>query len=402
MDRAPDRRGWRVVVSVARRTMPVLALIVVVTVAVLARRQAPWIPWGYLVAVIGLGAAIWILARWRPGPTRRVRVTGLLVAGTLLVALLPVPWMTAGLADPPGTAWRLDGRLHVDGDRIDPPGEWYWLTVGRPPLVAEVVSSWFGVGPTPVSMRSGTAASRPQMNEPAAVAVGMQAAGRPVALRLVVELSDPIVPGVPDRLVVATLNGIEPTDRAEWQRSVGSLTTTTGPHTITGLAGTTYEFSGTVLPYGRADLIDVPVDRIDAVIGGRLATTPIGRWFRGLALGRSHGLMVSLVTYSHVSGEDLARGRIVAGTGGIRGDGTVVRIGGVRSKAAAAARLGADVLLVPAEQIDELDGLDLGTTRVLPVADLQEAIAALRGPTVTSTDPSTDLGAVPARDLEDS
>ena len=372
MERAPDRGRWGRIVGVV---VPAAVLALVLVIAVFARRQAPWIPWAYPGALIALGGAIWALARWRTGPSRRVRVVGVATAATLLVAMLPVPWMTAGLDDPPGTAWRLDGRLHVNGERIDPAGEWYWLTVGRPPLVAEVVRGWFVTDAGPVSMRSGTAASRPQMNEPAAVAVGLLAAGRSVELDLVVELSRPVLPGIPDRLVVATLNGIEPITRADWERALATLGE---QNTITGLAGTTYEFDGAVLPYDRADLLDVPAQQVDAVIGGRLARTPIGRWFRGLALGRSHGMMVALVTYAHVSGDDLARGRTIAGTGGVRGDGQVVRVGGVRPKATAAARLGADVLLVPAEQVGELADVDLGTTAVIAVDDLQGAIDALR------------------------
>lgn len=372
MERAPGRgRRWWIVDVVA----PSVALVLALVVAVLARRQAPWIPWVYLAALIALPAAIWAALRWRTGPPRWARLAGGLVAAAVLVSLLPVPWMTADTDDPPGTAWRLDGRLHVDGERIDPAGDWYWLTVGRPPLVAEVVRGWFDDDVQPVSMTSGSAASRPQTNEPAAVAVGLHAAGRPVEFRLVVELSEPIVAGLPERIVVAALNGIEPTTRADWERARATLTER---NTITGLAGTTYRFDGDIVPYGRASLLDVPAEPVDAVIGGRLARTPIGRWFRGLALGRSHGLMVALATYAHVSGDDLARGRVIAGTGGIRGDGSVVRIGGLRSKATAAARLGADVLLVPDEQAGELDGLDLGTTEVLPVADISDAIAALR------------------------
>jgi hypothetical protein len=360
----------------AGRLAPFAVLLGALVASVLARRQAPWISWSYLGAVIVLGGVIWALAVWRPDPARRVRAVGVALAVSTLIGLLPVPWMTAALDEPPGTAWRLDGRLHVDGERIDPAGDWYWLTVGRPPLVVEVVAGVVGLGPGTKSLTGGTATSRPQVNEPAAVAVGLRAAGRPVEFRLVVELSRPVASGLPDHLEVAGLNGIPITDRDNWERALDSL----GPHnTIIDVDGSSHDFESSTLPYARTDLLDVPVDRIDAVLGGRLARTPGGRWFRGLALGRSHGLMVALVTYAHVSGEDLSRGRTIAGTGGISGDGTVVRIGGLRSKASAAARLGADVLLVPNQQAHELEGLDLGRTFVLAVDHLDEAIEALRG-----------------------
>jgi hypothetical protein len=369
----------------AGRLAPPAVLGAAVVASALARRQAPWISWIYLVALITLGGSIWALARWRPDPARRSRFIVMVAAATLLVALLPVPWMTAGLDQPPGTAWRLDGRLHVDGERIDPAGEWYWLTVGRPPLVAEVVAGVVGIGPGTKSLVGGTVASRPEMNEPAAVAAGLRAAGRAVEFRLVVELSRPTVDGLPGHVEVATLNGIAATTRTDWERAVASLG---ARNTIVDTDGTSHEFRGRDLPFTRTDLLDVPVAAIDAVIGGRLARTPVGGWFRGLALGRSHGLMVALVTYAHVSGEDLAGGRVIAGTGGVRGDGAVVRIGGLRSKATAAVRLGADVLMVPAEQRHELDGLELGRTTVIAVSHLDEAIEALRH----RADDRTDLG----------
>jgi len=87
--------------------------------------------------------------------------------------------------------------------------------------------------------------------------------------------------------------------------------------------------------------------------------------------------MVALMTYADASGRDLAGGLTVAGTGGIRSDGSVSRIGGLRAKAEAAREVGADVLLFPAEQAAVLAGFDPGTMHLLPVSTLDEAIAAL-------------------------
>ena len=56
-----------------------------------------------------------------PGPPL-VRWPGLAVVVAIAVGLCPLPWMTADLDEPPGTAWRLDGRLTIDGERIDPSG----------------------------------------------------------------------------------------------------------------------------------------------------------------------------------------------------------------------------------------------------------------------------------------
>lgn len=114
---------------------------------------------------------------------------------------------------------------------------------------------------------------------------------------------------------------------------------------------------------------------VDAVIGGH---GPPYSWFRKLSMGSSHGMMVGLVTYAATSREDLAAGRHVAGTGRLFRDGTVGGIGGLEAKVSGARRAGVDVLLVPAVQRDELEGIDLGDMHVLGVSSLDDAIVQLR------------------------
>lgn len=240
------------------------------------------------------------------GDGRRRWVRTLAVA--VVVLLLPVPWQHQADSDL-GLVWRLDRRLVVEGERLDPPGRWSWLTVGRPPVVGEV--AWQRgvrlVDPTATGgardLRVGSEASRPVNAEPDAAALGLAAAGR------------------------ATL------------------------------------------------LVDGQPAPVDAVIGGH---GPPYSWFRSLSMGSSHGLMVALVTYTAASGEDLAGGRHVAGTGKLDQDGLVGRIGGLVAKARGAQRAGADVLLVPAEQRELLDGVDLGDVHVLGVTTLDDAIVQLR------------------------
>src|SRR5690606_21344120 len=116
-----------------------------------------------------LPAIGWRTLVWKAAP-RSVRWSVPPAVAVAFVALLPVPWMTASLADPPGSAWRLDGRVSINGDRVDPPGNWYWLTVGRPPIVAELVRGWIGRDPAgpPTSLVAGRRATRPAFSEPAA------------------------------------------------------------------------------------------------------------------------------------------------------------------------------------------------------------------------------------------
>lgn len=235
-----------------------------------------------------------LLRRWR----LRILVT------VAVVLLLPVPWQhkaDSGL----GLAWGLDNRLVVEGQRLDPAGQYSWLTAGRPAVVGEVawnrVAELFDAeAPTVIAdLRSGPVTSRPVHVEPLAAAVGMVTAGVDVTM----------------------------------------------------------------------------TEHVDAVIGGH---GPPYSWIRTMSMGSSHGLMVGLVTYAAVSGEDLAAGRHVAGTGQLSADGSVGRIGGLTAKATGARRAGADVLLVPASQARELEGVDLGGIRVLGATSLKDAIQQLR------------------------
>jgi hypothetical protein len=358
-----------------RRAAGFVLVATAVAAAAVVQRRLPWIPWTYLAAVIVVPVAGWCIVR-----NRRLawgwRTAGAVVASATFVALLPVPWLRADLSNPPGSAWRLDGRLEVDGEIIDPPGQWYWLTVGRPPIVAEVALSWLTDDPPPASMYGGRRAQRPNVVEPAAAAIGLMRAGRAVELRLLVEATDPQLAGLPARAIVETLNGTALSTREVWEHVTADLR----EHNVfTTAAGEAYEFSGASLPFGRVDVIDVPADSLDVAIGGRLARSLPGAWYRNLSLGASHGLMVALMTYADASGEDLAAGRAIAGTGTIRANGTVGPITGLRAKATAARHVGADLMLFPADLAGQLAGFDAGGMQLIPVRTLDDAIAALSG-----------------------
>jgi Lon-like protease len=117
--------------------------------------------------------------------------------------------------------------------------------------------------------------------------------------------------------------------------------------------------------------VQTAVDRVELPFDLRLADgTRIG--------GPSAGMMVAVTTYDLLSDEDLLGGRTVVGTGTIDADGRVGPVGGVPEKMLAAAAYGADLVLVPALQLDEAlarapEGLD-----VVGVATLDEALEAIR------------------------
>lgn len=96
--------------------------------------------------------------------------------------------------------------------------------------------------------------------------------------------------------------------------------------------------------------------------------------------GPSAGLMIALTVFDLADPGDLTAGRRIAGTGTIDLDGEVGPVGGVDAKVVAAREAGATVFLVPeyeASLAREVAGDDLD---VLPVANLDDAIAALGAP----------------------
>jgi PDZ domain-containing protein len=96
--------------------------------------------------------------------------------------------------------------------------------------------------------------------------------------------------------------------------------------------------------------------------------------------GPSAGLMMALSVYDLVGPVDLARGRIIAGTGTIDVDGDVGPIGGIAEKVAGAERAGATVFLAPASQVVAARAAASPKLHVIPVRTFEDAVAALRAP----------------------
>ena len=94
--------------------------------------------------------------------------------------------------------------------------------------------------------------------------------------------------------------------------------------------------------------------------------------------GPSAGLMVALTVYDLLSDEDLLAGRIVVGTGSLSSNGNVGRVGGVPQKMVAAEAYGADLVLVPEQQLGEARAAASAELDIIGVATLEEALEALR------------------------
>jgi PDZ domain-containing protein len=93
--------------------------------------------------------------------------------------------------------------------------------------------------------------------------------------------------------------------------------------------------------------------------------------------GPSAGSMLALGIIDKLGPDDLAGGRVIAGTGTVDADGTIGAIGGIQQKMIAAKRDGASVFLAPAANCDEVAGHVPSGLKVVKVASLDDAVAAL-------------------------
>jgi PDZ domain-containing protein len=93
--------------------------------------------------------------------------------------------------------------------------------------------------------------------------------------------------------------------------------------------------------------------------------------------GPSAGLLTALTVYDLLSDEDVARGRVISGTGTLDLDGSVGPIGGIVEKAEAAEAAGADVFIAPADQAADVADVLSDDVLVLAVSTFDEALTAL-------------------------
>jgi PDZ domain-containing protein len=104
--------------------------------------------------------------------------------------------------------------------------------------------------------------------------------------------------------------------------------------------------------------------------------------------GPSAGLMFSLAVVDKLTTGNLAGSKFVAGTGTIKPDGTVGRIGGIVHKMTAARDAGATVFLVPAENCYEATSDKLPGLQLVKVDNLGGAVNALHAVTSGGQPPS--------------
>lgn len=320
------------------------------------------------------------------------RVAYLLSAALVVWAAIDVPMPFVETV--PGSATSIAPLIHLDTEVTPVTGELALLTIrNRQPGVAETVAAWVDPDRELVrtqqvippgtdreeyfrlQQRSFDRASR------IAVAVGLRAAGletdvstRPVVFSVLpdgpsqgrLEPGDVILAAQGTEVrsgeeLIDQLRDIELGDPVtlEVQRDGERLTVELTAGSVPGLERP-----------GIGIAIETIANDVELPIDVTIDETGIG--------GPSAGMMIALTVYDLVSTEDLTRGRRIAGSGTIDAEGNVGGIGGLEQKLAAAAEAGAELVLVPAHQVDEARGHAPAGLEVVGVATLDEAIEALR------------------------
>lgn len=305
--------------------------------------------------------------------------------------LVPMPLIEYS----PGSSTSIPPLLDIQGATTTPiEGDLSLLTIRvAQPTTLEVVRAWFSpvrdivrrdrVIPSDQSQQEYFEAQRLQFERSfeTAVAVGLQAAGEDISVRtapLVVRTLDggPSDGTLESGDIVLEFQGQEVLSaedlvalaRDTEDGDVVTLTVERGSDTL-DLEVTVGQVAGMDRP-GLGVLIETIANDVVLPFPVKLTETSIG--------GPSAGMMIALTVYDLLSEEDLAAGRLIAGTGTIDGEGRVGPIGGIQEKVVAAADSGADIMLVPAmQEVEAREVLPDGLT-LIPVATLDEAIAALR------------------------
>jgi len=94
--------------------------------------------------------------------------------------------------------------------------------------------------------------------------------------------------------------------------------------------------------------------------------------------GPSAGLPFALEIYNSLSDRSLVGDHRIAATGEIHLDGTVGAIGGAEQKAIGAREAGADVFLVPADNLAAAQKYAPKGLKIIPVHTFDEALEAIR------------------------
>lgn len=341
-----------------------------------------------------------------PRPSMRIGAVigwsalGLVVAGALVVANLPAPYVI----EQPGPVYNTLGDVRFDEEDvplIDIPDQETYPTSGALSMLTVTVSgnrenppSWLEilaanldqskavvpvdeVYPEGVSQEQSNEQGRIDMansqKEAVAAALGELGYTFPSTVTVV-----EVQPGLPADGVLAagdivhSVNGVEVEDVTSLRAEIAE-NGTDSPATF-GIARDGAQTTVEVLPEFAEDG-ETPI--IGVYVGGdyefpfdvNIQLENVG--------GPSAGMMFALGIIDKLTPDELNGGQNVAGTGTISGTGEVGGIGGIRQKMWGAVRSGADWFLAPESNCAEVVGHVPAGLTVFAVATLDDALAAL-------------------------
>jgi Lon-like protease len=315
----------------------------------------------------------------------------LLVAFGVLGAAVPVPYVAQVPGPTFDTLGEIDGEPVIDiqgRERNDVEGQLTLTTVGvsRAGLsLVEAVRGWFddevsvvpeeSVYPSGRSEEETREANRQAFlsSEEAAESAALGQLGHPVKV-VVRGLSEesPSDGLLEEGDAIDSVDG-RPTPDVEALDEVldaipGGSTVTVG-YTRLGEPGTATVTTGTAEDGGGSLLGVLIREQPSAPFDVDIRVADVG--------GPSAGLMLSLGILDLVGDTDLTGGAMVAGTGTIDAEGDVGPIGGIQLKMVAAADIGAELFLVPADNCAELLAARELTVPTAKVGTLDDALTAL-------------------------
>ena len=94
--------------------------------------------------------------------------------------------------------------------------------------------------------------------------------------------------------------------------------------------------------------------------------------------GPSAGLLMALNVYNLLTLEDITKGKVIAGTGTIEIDGSVGPVGGIKQKVIAAKRIGAELILVPTSNFNEVAELSDSNTSIIAISSFQDSLSVIK------------------------
>jgi PDZ domain-containing protein len=337
---------------------------------------------------------------------RDLLIIGLLI-GVLVVAPLGAP--SPYYLITPGGTYDIGSRVHVPDEVRRPMGrmaftavyeqEANWGEVARARLAggAEIVPA-VDVRPPGTTQEQVNETNRRLIDEskPVAAVVGLRAAGYDVQITGQGAEVQSILPGMPAEGVLRVGDIIVAVD-GEPVATTNALIERIRRHTVGDEVVLSVQRDGQVQQL-RLGTRTSPSEPGRPIIGVTISTYlfdvqlpfPVEIASDNVG-GPSAGFMFALAVLDAVTDGDLTRGYFVAGTGTIAGDGVVGPVGGAAEKAIAAEHDGAQVFLVPSENIDEARRW-VHTVQVVPVDRIDDAIKFLCGleprpETLTSPDP---------------